>query len=228
VPWFTPIAQVLVSAVGPAAGDRTLDIGYGAGAALFPLAAVAGNAGRVTGIDLSAGMLDRAAAELTARGLTTVELRLMDASAPALPVAAYDVAVASLVIFFLPDPATAAAAWLRLLVPGGGLGISTFAHRDKAWAGLDAVVSPYLPPHLLDARTSGGTGPFGSDREVEDLLAAAGFDQPRTTGLDLTVTFDDPAHWPAGHAHTANPHSHIRQTPPTPEHAVALRPTHST
>jgi ubiquinone/menaquinone biosynthesis C-methylase UbiE len=197
VPWFTPIARALVGAVAPAAGDRALDIGCGAGAALFPLAAAVGRSGTVTGIDLSAGMLDRAAAEVGARGLTTVDLRQMDASAPDLPLAAYDVAVASLVIFFLPDPEAAAAAWRRLLVPGGRLGISTFADRDKAWEDLDAVFRPYLPSHLLDARTSGQAGPFESDHGVEDLLTAAGFDQTRTTGFDLTVTFDDPAHWRA-------------------------------
>jgi ubiquinone/menaquinone biosynthesis C-methylase UbiE len=195
VPWFTPIAQALVDAVAPAPGERALDVGCGAGAALVPLAAAVGPQGTVTGIDLSAGMLDRAAAELRVRGLSTVDLRRMDAGAPQLPQAAYDVVVASLVIFFLPDPATAAAAWQRLLVPGGRLGISTFGHRDKAWEDLDAVFRPYLPPHLLDARTSGRAGPFESDGGVEDLLTAAGFDQPRTTGFDLTVTFDDPEHW---------------------------------
>jgi ubiquinone/menaquinone biosynthesis C-methylase UbiE len=195
VPWFAPIAQALVAAVAPAPGERALDIGCGTGAALFPLAAAVGPRGTVTGIDLSAAMLDRAAAELRVRGLSTVDLHRMDAGAPALPAAAYDVVVASLVIFFLPDPATAAAAWQRLLVPGGRLGISTFGHRDQAWQDLDAVFRPHLPPQLLDARTSGQAGPFASDRGVEELLAAAGFDQPRTTGFDLTVTFDGAEHW---------------------------------
>jgi SAM-dependent methyltransferase len=140
-------------------------------------------------------MLERAAAGVAARGLSTVDLHRMDASAPDLPPASYQLAVSSLVIFFLPDPAAAAAAWRKLLGPGGRLAISTFGPRDAAWEHLDAVFRPYLPQHLLDARTTGGTGPFGSDRGVEELLIGAGFDRARTTGLDLPVTFADPQQW---------------------------------
>ena len=195
VPWFAPIGAALVRAVGPAAGERALDLGCGRGAVLFPLADAVGPAGRVTGIDLSAEMVARTAADVRDRGLGTVDLHVMDASAPDLPAASYDLAVSSLVVFFLPDPAAALRSWRQLLVPGGRLGISTFGPRDQAWVDLDSVFRPYLPPHLLDARTSGGSGPFASDRGVEELLTAAGFTGVRTEGLDVPVTFDDAARW---------------------------------
>jgi ubiquinone/menaquinone biosynthesis C-methylase UbiE len=197
VPWFDPIGAALVEAVAPVPGERAVDLGCGAGAALFPLAAAVGPAGRVTGIDLSAAMLARAAAGVAARGLSTVDLLRTDASAPDLPPGSYELGVSSLVIFFLPDPAAAAAAWRELLVPGGRLGISTFGPRDATWEELDAVFRPYLPPHLLDARTSGESGPFASDRGVEELLTGAGFARARTAGFDLPVTFADPQQWRA-------------------------------
>jgi ubiquinone/menaquinone biosynthesis C-methylase UbiE len=195
VPWFGPIAAALVRAVAPRGGERALDVGCGRGAALFPLAAAVGPTGRVTGVDLSAGMVDRTAADVRPRGLSAVDLHVMDATAPDLPPGSYDLVVSSLVLFFLPDPAAALRAWLRLLVPGGRLGVSTFGARDPAWVDLDAVFRPYLPAHLLDARTSGGSGPFGTDRGVEDLLTAAGFGGVRTAGLAVSVTFRDAAHW---------------------------------
>jgi ubiquinone/menaquinone biosynthesis C-methylase UbiE len=195
VPWFDPIGAALVDALAPAPGERAVDLGCGRGATLFPLAAAVGPTGRVTGIDLSPGMLAQAAAGVAARGLSTVDLHRMDAAAPDLPPGSYELAVSSLVIFFLPDPAAAAAAWQELLVPGGRLGISTFGPRDAAWEEVDAVFRPYLPAHLLDARTSGESGPFGSDRGVEELLTGAGLDTPRTIGLDLPVTFADPEQW---------------------------------
>jgi ubiquinone/menaquinone biosynthesis C-methylase UbiE len=195
VPWFAPIAAALVDAVAPVAGERAVDLGCGRGAALFPLAAAVGPAGRVTGIDLAPGMIAHLDAEVRARGLTTVDLHVADAAAPDLPPGSYDLAVASLVLFFLPDPVGALRAWRRLLVPGGRLGISTFGPRDAAWEDLDAVFEPYLPPHLLDARTSGATGPFSSDDGVEDLLATAGFAATRTVGLAVSVVFEDPARW---------------------------------
>lgn len=195
VPWFAPIGSALVRAVAPVGGERALDLGCGRGAVLFPLADAVGPAGRVTGVDLSAEMVARTAADVRARGLSTVDLHVMDASRPDLPPASYDLAVSSLVIFFLTDPGAALRSWRQLLVPGGRLGISTFGSRDRTWQDLDSVFRPYLPPHLLDARTSGGSGPFGTDRGVEDLLTAAGFTHVRTTGLEVSVTFQDPEQW---------------------------------
>jgi ubiquinone/menaquinone biosynthesis C-methylase UbiE len=197
VPWFAPIGAALVRAVAPVGGERALDLGCGRGAVLFPLAAAVGPAGRVTGIDLSTAMVERTAADVRARGLTTVDLHVLDASAPDLPPGSYDLALSSLVVFFLPDPGAALRSWRELLVPGGRLGISTFGARDRAWEDVDSVFRPYLPAHLLDARTSGGSGPFATDRGVEDLLTAAGFDRVRTAGLAVPVTFEDPEQWRA-------------------------------
>lgn len=195
VPWFRPIAERLVAELAPAPGERVLDVGCGRGAALFPLAEAVGPAGHVTGIDLAPGMVAATAADVRRRGLSSVNLHVMDAAGPDLEPSSYDVVAASLVLFFLPDPSGALLAWRDLLVPGGRLGISTFGERDQRWVALDDVFRPYLPPQLLDARTSGMSGPFASDEGVEGLLSAAGFTGVRTSGDDFSVTFADPDQW---------------------------------
>lgn len=195
VPWFTPIAERLVAEVAPGHGDRALDIGTGRGAALWALANTIGSTGHVTALDLSAAMVAATRRDAAERGLATVSVVVADAAAPDLPDASFDVAVASLVLFFLPDPPAALRVWRDLLVPGGRLGVSTFGSRDAAWEQLDDVFDPYLPPELLDARTSGARGPFTSDAGVEELLAAAGFSDVRTAGHEQTVTFVDAAQW---------------------------------
>jgi ubiquinone/menaquinone biosynthesis C-methylase UbiE len=195
VPWFTPIAERLVAELAPAPGERALDIGTGRGAALWALADAVGATGHVTGLDLAEAMVAATRREAAERGLTTVSLVAADAAAPDLPDASFDLAVASLVLFFLPDPPAALRVWHRLLVPGGRLGLSTFGSRDAAWEQLDDVFTPFLPPQLLDARTSGTRGPFASDAGVEELVAAAGFADVRTTNLEQTVTFVDAAQW---------------------------------
>jgi hypothetical protein len=78
---------------------------------------------------------------------------------------------------------------------GGRLGLSTFGSRDAAWEQLDDVFTPFLPPQVLDARTSGTRGPFASDSGVEALVAAAGFADVRTTHLEQAVTFVDAEQW---------------------------------
>lgn len=195
VPWFVPIADGLVRAVGPLAGEHAVDLGCGRGAALLPLASGVGPSGRVVGADLSARMIDLAAARVAELGLTHVDLHVMDVSAPDLPPGRADVVVASLVVFFLPDPAAALVSWAALLRPGGRLGVSTFADRDDVWRRLDDLFTPHLPPAMLDARTSGAAGPFASDAGVEGLLAGAGLVDVRTTHIDVTVRFDDVDAW---------------------------------
>jgi ubiquinone/menaquinone biosynthesis C-methylase UbiE len=195
VPWFTPIAEGLVRELAPTPGERALDLGSGRGAALFPLAEAVGAAGHVTGIDLAQGMVEALQEDVEERGLSNVDVQLMDAAAPDLGTTTFDVLASSLVLFFLPDPSAALRTWYQLLRPGGRIGISTFGRQDPIWAATDAVFRPYLPQQMLDARASGLTGPFGSDEGVEGLLRAAGFSDVRTVGLDLTTTFRDVDQW---------------------------------
>lgn len=197
VPWFTPIGRGLVRELAPRPGERVLDVGCGRGAALFPLAEAVGPTGSVTGIDLAPRMVEATSAEVARRGLAQVDVRLMDAAAPDLPAAGYHLVASSLVVFFLPDPAAALRAWRELLVPGGRLGVATFGDRDPRWQELDEIFRRYLPPQMLDARTSGAAGPFASDAGMEELVSGAGYDRVRTAGIDIEAVFTDPDHWHA-------------------------------
>ncbi len=195
VPWFNPIAERLVDEMDPVRGSHVLDIGCGRGAALAKLSEAVGSSGRVTGIDLSRGMLEKARQSVGLRGLHNVELFTMDASAPEFPPDSFNVALASLVAFFLPDPPAALNKWHDLLVPTGRLGISTFGNRDEEWKAVDSLFNPYLPPNLLDARTSGSTGHFADDGAVEALIANAGFEKVHTVNWELPVHFTGADQW---------------------------------
>ena len=195
VPWFVPIAEGLVSRLAPAPGERALDIGCGKGAATFALARSVGSSGHVTAIDLSSGMVEAARSEADRLGLTGVDWAVMDGSSPALPMSSFDLIASSLVLFFLPDPRAALIAWNELLRPGGRLGVTTFGPRDPQWVTLDDVFTPYLPPQMLDARTSGDSGPFSSDEGVEQLMAGAGFAEPSTSRFPVSVAFADVEGW---------------------------------
>ncbi|HTY72429.1 MAG TPA: class I SAM-dependent methyltransferase [Actinomycetes bacterium] len=195
VDWFTPIAAGLVRELAPAAGERAVDIGCGRGAALYPLAQAVGPTGHVTALDLSAEMVRLTRADVEARGLRWVDLLVADAASPGLPPGTYDLACASLVLFFVHDPVGALRAWRDLLVPGGRLGISTFGPRDQVWVDVDALFQPYLPPGMLDPRVRGATGPYTSDAGVEGLLVEAGFREVRTVGSRVTARFEDGEHW---------------------------------
>lgn len=193
VEWFTPIGRGLADALAPAAGERALDVGCGRGAVLFPLAAAVGPSGRVLGIDLAPRMIELTAAD--AHGIRQVEVAVADATAPGLAPESFDVVASSLVLFFLLDPTAALGTWRELLVPGGRLGVATLGDQDPRWTRLDQLFTPYLPPGMLDARTSGRSGPFATDAGVAAMLSAAGLVDVRTEALALTTEFADPGHW---------------------------------
>ena len=119
--------------------------------------------------------------------LPHVEVRVGDASAPDLPEAAYDVVACCLVLFFLPDPLSAVRAWLPAVAPGGRVGVTTFGEQDPRWKVVDGVFAPYLPKAMLDARTSGTRGPFGSDAGMEALLREAGLVDVRTVRREVVT-----------------------------------------
>lgn len=192
VPWFGPIAAGLVAELAPQPGERVLDVGCGRGAVLGPAARLVGAGGRAVGIDLAPGMVERTAADLA--DLPWVEVRVDDASAPSFLPRSFDLVASSLVLFFLDDPAAALRHWWELLVPGGRLGVTTFGEQDPLWREVDAVFQPYLPTSLKDARTSGTTGPFGSDAGMETLLGDAGFVDVRTAHRRVHARFRDAEH----------------------------------
>lgn len=111
VRFFAPIAEGLVEAVGAGPGDRCLDVGCGTGASSVALASAIAPDGSLVAMDLSPAMVGRARAALDGR-LSDVDVRSGDATDPGLPVGSFDIVIASLVVFFLPEPAAAVANWI--------------------------------------------------------------------------------------------------------------------
>lgn len=198
VPFFGPIADLLVAALVPQPGERVLDAGCGRGAVMNRVAAAVAPGGSVLGIDIAPGMVAATRADLRARPASVpVEVMVADATVPGLAPRSFDVVASSLVLFFLPDPPAALLSWRHLLRPGGRIGVTSFAGQDPRWAGVDEVFGPWLPPGLRDARTSGRRGPFGSDAGVEQLFGDAGLVEVQTVSGCVPVVFADPGQWEA-------------------------------
>lgn len=99
-----------------------LEIGVGTGKniGLYP----AGS--RVTAIDISRKMLDRAAARVRNRPGIAAELAVMDATQLAFQDGAFDTVVGSFVLMVAPDPLKALAEIRRVCRPGGKLLVLEF------------------------------------------------------------------------------------------------------
>ena len=196
IAFFGPTAEGLVEALAPAPGERVLDIGCGRGAATLLLARAVLPSGAVHAIDVSPAMVRHTMTALEAEGLTA-SASVMDAAEPDLPTGAYDVVASSLVLFFLPDPAAALERWVRLLAPGGRIGLATFGTEHPAWTAVNALFHPWLPPAMLDPKAAGPDAPFASDAGMERLLREAGATDVHTVTRRVDVRWGDVEGWKA-------------------------------
>lgn len=189
---FRPVGRRLVELLGPQPGDRALDIGCGRGAVTVPLAEAVGQSGHVTALDVSGAMVEltrSVTAELPQVTVATADASRLEEDT------LYDVIAASLVLFFVSEPLAALLSWVGRLGPEGRIGVSTFGPRDEATTALDALLAPYAPPGLLDARTTGTNGPFATDAGVAGLLRDAGARDVRTVLEPVSVEVPDAATW---------------------------------
>jgi phosphatidylethanolamine/phosphatidyl-N-methylethanolamine N-methyltransferase len=140
-------------------GDRVLEVGIGTGinVSLYPRTC------HVTGIDLSAKMLERAHERVAKEGLTNVELLEMDATKLAFDDNSFDVVYAPYVISVVPDPVAVVREMSRVCRPGGKIIIlNHFRSTNPVMATFERVISP-LTVHIG----------FTADLDLRGVLAQA-------------------------------------------------------
>lgn len=125
---FEPFtAQFAEAALGLARlerGDRVLDIAAGPGA--LTLAAARAGA-HVVATDFSPRMVERLRARLASEGVDNATAEVMDAQALTFPDGAFDKVFSALGVMFFPDRARALREMLRVLEPGGRVGLIVWA-----------------------------------------------------------------------------------------------------
>jgi len=140
-------------------GDRVLEVGIGTGinVSLYPRTC------HVTGIDLSAKMLERAHERVAKEGLTNVELLEMDATKLAFEDNSFDVVYAPYVISVVPDPVAVVREMSRVCRPGGSIIIlNHFRSPNPLLAAFERIISP-LTVHIG----------FTADLDLHGVLAQA-------------------------------------------------------
>src|SRR2546425_3646121 len=105
-------------------GERVLDIGSGAGTDSLVAAQMVGDAGHVTGIDMTPEMLAKARAAAAELGQGNVEFVESEAERLPFPDASFDVVISNGVIDLIPDKDAVFAELYRVLAPGGRIQIA--------------------------------------------------------------------------------------------------------
>ena len=120
---------------------RVLEVGVGTGLALGDYAPHL----EVTGVDVSAEMLNKARRKAAALKLTHVAgLREMDARALDFPDDRFDIVVAMYLVSVVPEPETVVAEMARVCKPGGEvLILNHFARQRGALAKIEKAAAPF-------------------------------------------------------------------------------------
>ena len=118
-----PTTDQLLARVDVGSGWRCLDVGCGGGDVTVKVAELA-DPGTVVGIDIDEPELEIARQEATASGRTNVEFRMVDAMTCDAEIdEQFDLVYARFLLTHLAEPATALAAMVNLVRPGGMLAV---------------------------------------------------------------------------------------------------------
>lgn len=171
-PLFADVGSALVASMELGPGDRVLDVAAGTGATMLPSARRVGSNGRVVGVDLAPGMVERLRARVSAEGLPNAAVGVADAERLPFASGSFDALVCGFALFFFPDPDGALKEFRRVLRAGATLGLSTFAPKGRA--SLDRI------RHRIVAHREGPPAPpdtaaFDQPPALRQALETAGF-----------------------------------------------------
>lgn len=135
------VGESLAEAVDVRAGERVLDVAAGNGNATL---AAARRFATVTSTDYVTALLDKGRARAQAEGLS-VGFQFADAESLPFSASSFDVVLSTFGAMFTPDHAAPAREMLRVLRPGGRIGLANWT--PEGFIGqLFKVIGAYVPP----------------------------------------------------------------------------------
>ncbi len=174
---LAPFGRRLLAAAVLQEGERVLDVGCGNGAVSLEAARAVGPGGHVTGLDLSAPMLEVARTRAVERGID-VDFVMGDAQTASFD-RPFDVVIGRFGVMFFDDPEVAFANLARATRPGGRLSFVCWREfLANKWVTVPSMAMvahvgiPELPP-------PGAPGPFAlADPErIGNLLGSTGWSE---------------------------------------------------
>ena len=178
------LARALIAAAGVSGGQRALDVGCGPGALTTELVALLG-VEHVAAVEPSAPFADACA-----RRLPRVDVRVAAAEALPFADAAFDAALAQLVVNFMADPPGGVREMARVTRRGGTVAAAVWDYAGEMtllrrfW---DAAVA--LDPSAAD-RDEGRSMPYCEPRELAALWSAAGLDGVHVSPVVVAAAYD--------------------------------------
>ncbi len=167
-----PWAPSLVDLAGVRAGERVLDLACGTGAVARVAAERVGASGRVTGLDLNAGMLAVARSLPAPPGAAVawIERSALDTG---LPDRSFDVALCQQGLQFFPDKIAAMRETHRVLVPGGRVALSVWRTTGVYNSAVGKALRQHIGVEVASRFCASRNVP--DEKELFDFAVAGGF-----------------------------------------------------
>jgi phosphatidylethanolamine/phosphatidyl-N-methylethanolamine N-methyltransferase len=153
-------------------GDSVLEVGVGTGInlSMYPSSCA------ITGIDLSAPMLDKAHDRILNKGLRNCRVMEMDAAQMAFPDESFDIVYAPYLISVVPDPVKVAQEMRRVCRRGGRIVIlNHFKSRNPIMSRIETAISP-MTVHIG----------FKADLDLNAFLTQADLTPVSTEKVNIT------------------------------------------
>ncbi|TAH48279.1 MAG: SAM-dependent methyltransferase [Betaproteobacteria bacterium] len=179
------VGEMLAEAADVCAGERVLDVAAGNGNATL---AAARRFADVISTDYVPHLLDKGAARAQAEGLA-VNFRVADVEALPFADGSFDVALSTFGAMFAPDHTRTASELLRVVRPGGRIGLA--AWTPEGFIGqLFRLVGRHVPP------PAGIRSPvkWGDEPYVVELFGSHA-DDIRCTRRTFNFRYRSPEHW---------------------------------
>lgn len=185
--YWTPL---LLDRVRPQPGEHALDVACGTGVVARSMVPLVAPAGRVVGLDKNTAMLEVACKQVSEH---CEQIEWHEGLAEELPFSEgmFDLLTCQQAVQFFTDRPKAAAEMLRVLRPGGRVGIEVWQSTDqhpvyqRLFEALSTVFS--VPIQAIAAAFS-----FGDPRALADLLSGAGFRDVAVEDVRHEVAFPEP------------------------------------
>ena len=184
-----PFQELLVAEVGAVAARRVLDVGCGAGATTLAVARLLGDAGRCTGIDISAPLIDAARRRAQREGAAADFIRA-DAQEHAFEPGSFDMVISRFGVMFFDDPVRAFTNLARAAAEGAALRLVAFrsAAENPFMTTAERAVAPLLP-NLPPRRPDGpGQFAFADESRVRRILEESGWTAIDIRPIDVACT----------------------------------------
>jgi SAM-dependent methyltransferase len=170
-----PVGEAVVEFADFRPGERVLDVGCGGGRSSLAIAALVGESGHVTGIDLSPALVGTAQRRAAASGLANVEFVNADASTVRLD-DVFDHLFSRFGLMFFDDSIAAMTNLHRLCRPGGRLSFCCWGPpASNPW--IQELMN--VPAELVDLPEADPRAPgpfaFADTAYVTEILTASGF-----------------------------------------------------